>query len=205
MNNDELKVNKNNKNREKYGFNIIKLSANNNSNYTPLNSNYELNNYDYSEAILYERRSFFRLYFIIFISKENIFNLIFFNPPLELKPLRICIFIFSYTLDISLNALFYLSENISDKYNYKGNYRILFSLVNNLAISLVSTIVSSILMILFQSLSESSDKIKNLFEEQETKMKNDKAYLVSNTKKIEINNKIINILKCLKIKIILFF
>jgi len=104
-----------------------------------------------------------------------------------------------------LNALFYLSENISDKYNYKGNYRILFSLVNNLAISLVSTIVSSILMILFQSLSESSDKIKNLFEEQETKMKNDKAYLVSNTKKIEINNKIINILKCLKIKIILFF
>jgi len=203
MNNDELKVNKNNEKREKSGFNIIKLSANNNSNYTPLNSNYELNNYDYSEAILYERRSFFRLYFIIFISKENIFNLIFFNPPLELKPLRICIFIFSYTLDISLNAFFYLSENISDKYNYKGNYRILFSLINNLAISLVSTIVSSILMILFQSLSESSDKIKNLFEEQETKMKNDKTYLVSNTKKIEINNKIINILKCLGVKIIL--
>ena len=73
-------------------YNIIKLKANNSSKYTPLNSNYELDNYEYSEAILHEKSSFCRIFFIYFIRKENILNKIYFNTPLELKPLRICIF-----------------------------------------------------------------------------------------------------------------
>ena len=56
--------------------------------------------------------------FIYLISKDNILNIIYFNPPLELKPLRICIFIFTYGCDLGLNALFYLSDNISYKYHY---------------------------------------------------------------------------------------
>jgi hypothetical protein len=201
MNNEEIK---NDENEVKPGFNIIKLQANNSSKYIPLNSNYELDNYDYSEAIIYDNRNICRLFFIYFISKENILNIIFFNPPLELKPLRIYILIFNYALDFSLNAFFYLSDNISDKYNYKGHHRILFSLVNNLVISLASTLVCDILLMIFQSLTHSSDKIKKIFEEEETKMKDDKNYKVENNKKIEISIKIKKILKCLKVKILLF-
>ena len=187
-----------------HDFNIIKLNADNNSKYIPYNSNYQLDNYEYVEALIYEHRSFWRIFFIYFISKNNIFNLIYVNPPLELKPLRICIVIFNYTLDFSLNAFFYLSDNISDKYHYKGNYRLLFTFVNNIIKSLVSTVVGIIFMILFKLLSQSNDKIKDLFKEEERKMKENKDYKVSKEKKMEINNEINKILKKSKINILLF-
>ena len=130
-----------------------------------MESNYVLNNYDYNEAIINEKRNFCRIFFIFLISKENLLNLIFFNPPLELKPLRIVLFIFNYICDLSLNAIFYLSDNISDIYHYTGAYKLLFTLSNNLIISLSSTIISFNLLFLFQSLTKSSEKIKNLFKE----------------------------------------
>jgi len=169
-----------------------------------LESKYILNNYNYDEAIIYDKRPFFRIYFIYLISKENILNIIFFQHPLELKPIRLCIFMFSFACDFALNAIFYLSKNISDKYHYKGKNRLLFTLINNLTISLVSTIISYILLHFFQSLAQSTDKIENLFREQERLLKENKNYKVNENTKIIIQNEINNIIKCLKIKIIFF-
>ena len=185
-------------------YSLIVINADNTGNHNPLKSNYILNNYDYEEAIKYEQRSFLRLYFIYLLSKDNVLNIIFFNPPLELKPLRLCIFIFSYSCDLALNALFYLSDNISDKYHYTGPYRELFSIINNITISLVSTIVSYILLYFFQSLTQSSDKIENLFKDQESLLKADKKYKVNETTKRKIEDDLNKIIKCLKIKIICF-
>jgi hypothetical protein len=189
----------------KENFSLILINANNINNYYPFESNYILNNYDYNEAIINEKRNFFRIFFIFIISKDDLLNLIFFNPPLELKPLRIIIFIFNYICDLSLNALFYLSDNISDQYRYKGKFRFFYTLINNLTISLSSTIIAFILLFIFQSLTESSQKIKDLFLEQEELLKNNKEYKVSEKKKLEIQKNIEKILKCLKIKIIVFF
>ena len=199
------KENKENKDK-KIGneFPLILINANNIDKYNPLNSNYVLNNYNYKEAIIYEKRTFWRILFIYLIAKENILNLIFFNPPLELKPLRICIFIFTYACDLGLNSLFYLSDNISDKYHYTGVNKLLFTLINNLTISLVSTIVSFMLLIFFQKLSHSSNKIKNLFQEQDNLLKSNKKYKVKEKTKKEIKKDINKIFKCLKIKIIIF-
>jgi len=138
------------------------------------------------------------------ISKENILNLIFFNPPLELKPLRICLFIFTYACDLALNALFYLADNISDKYHYSGTHSLLFSFINNLAVSFVSAMATFILLFLFQNLTHSSNKIEKLFREQDDLLKHDKKYIVKEETKMEIKNKIKNIMNCLKIKIIFF-
>jgi hypothetical protein len=169
-----------------------------------LHSNHKLNIYNYDEAIIYEQRSYLRIFFIYLISKENLLNLIFFNPPLELKPLRFCIFIFNYTCDLALNALFYLSQNISDKYHYSGPNRIFFSLINNLTKSIASTIVGYILLFIFTSLSQSRDTIIKIFRTQDNLLKKDKTYKVDDETKIKISNEIEKILKCLKIKIICF-
>ena len=59
-------------------------------------------------------------------------------------------FLLNISSDIALNAFFYLSDNISEKYHYKGSNQFLFSLTNNLAISGVSAIV---ILILFSKLS----------------------------------------------------
>ena len=185
-------------------FPLILINANNSGKKEILKSNHKLNIYNFEEAIAYEKRSFFRIFFIFLISKDNLLNIIFFNPPLELKPLRICIFIFNYAIDLALNALFYLSKNISDKYHYTGPNRIFFSLINNLTKTLVSTIVGYLLLILFSSLSQSSDSIVQIFRDQEELLKKDKNYKVEDNTIIKIGNDIKKILKCLKIKIICF-
>jgi len=190
-----------NKKANNKSFPLILINADNTGNHHPLKSNYILNNYEYEEAIKYDKRSFFRIYFIYLISKDNVLNIIFFNPPLELKPLRLCIFIFSYSCDLALNALFYLSDNISDKYHYSGSYRELYSLLNNITISLVSTIVSYVLLYFFQSLTQSSDKIEDLFKDQENMLKADKKYQVNEITKRRIEDDLNKIIKCLKIKI----
>ena len=183
---------------------LILINANNETNPVPFKSDYVINNFDYDEAIIYEDRSYCRIFFILLIAKENVLNMIFFNPPLEFKPLRIAILIFSFACDYALNALFYLSDNISDKYHYEGLYRELFCIINNLTISISSTIVSSALLFFFKTLTQSTEKIENLFREQEELLKKDSNYKVNKESIMNIRNNIKDIIKCLKIKVIIF-
>ncbi len=183
---------------------LILINANNIGEHEPLKSNYILNIYDYDEAIIYDDRNIFRLFLIYLISKDNILNIIFIHPPLELKPLRICIFLFSYECDLAFNALFYLTDNISDNYHYTGPKKILFSLINNFIISFISTLISFLLLTFFEHLTQSSNKIENLFREQEEFLKEDKKYKVKNDIKQKIEKRIIRIMKYLQIKIIIF-
>ena len=76
--------------------------------------------------------------------------------------------------------------------------------MNNILISSFSTIIAFILLFIFQSLIKSSEKIKNLFRKQEELLKKDKKYKVNEKTKLEIQKNIDKILKCLKIKIIVF-
>ena len=183
---------------------LILRNANNEINPVPYQSDYIINNFVYDEAIIYEDRSYCRIFFIILISKENVLNMIFFNPPLEFKHIRIAIFIFNFACDYALNALFYLSDNISDRYHYEGIYRELYSLVNNLTISLTSTIVSFVLLFFFNTLTISTSKIEKLFRTQEELLKKDSKYKVNKETILEIRNEIKHIIKCLRIKIIIF-
>ena len=206
---ESKKENDNNNNSIKYikagrEFPLILINANNTEKKEIIESNHKLNIYNYDEAILYEQRTYLRIFFIYLISKDNLLNIIFFNPPLILRPLRICLFIFNYSCDLALNALFYLSDNISDKYHYSGANRLLFSLINNLTKNIVSTLVRFILLFIFQSLSDSSNAIIDIFRTQDDLLKKDKNYKVSDETKIKIKNDLKKIFKCLKIKIICF-
>ena len=205
--NEDVKINKKKKIvpiKRKQGDHLIFINAKNTDNYIPLNSYYNLDNYDYEEAIEYEDRSFGRIFFIYLMSKEGILNTFYYQQPLELKPLRILMFIFSNACDIALNCFFYLSDNISDKYHYEGKSAFLFSLTNNITISLVSSIVGYCLIYFSQSLVQSTDRITMLFREQDCLLKKDKHYQVESRKNMDIIKEIQKILKCLKIKIAIF-
>ena len=60
-------------------YNLIHVNANNNLYNRPLDSKYILDNYKYDSAIKYDDRSFWRIYFICLLSKENILNTFFLN------------------------------------------------------------------------------------------------------------------------------
>ena len=170
----------------------------------PPKSKYILDNYNYNEAIKYDDRDFWRIYFICLLTKENILNTFFFKSPLEPQNLRISLFIFNYSCDFAFNALFYFNQKISDKYHYEGNNLYYFILINNITITLFSTVFNFILVKCLNLLINSKSDIENLFRNEEKLMRKNKKYVVSPNKKKKIFNNIFKEIKYLKIKIIFY-
>jgi len=197
--------NKNDKIDNKSSYYLIQIDANNSlDNEQPPDSNYTLNNYEYETALKYENRSFWRILYIVMLSKDNILNTFILKSPLESQHLRICLLLFSYASDLALNTLFYFSDNISDKYHYTGNHLFWFTLYNNILISIISTLLSLILGSILEIMTDSKDSIEDDFKEEEKKLREDHKYKVSDERKKEILEKIHKILKTLKIKMIIF-
>ena len=185
-------------------YNLIHVNANNVSFNRPLDSKYILDNFDYENAIKYDKRSFWRVLFICLLSKETILNTFFFKSPLELQSIRLCLFLFSNSCDLALNALFYLNDNISDRYHYNGSNLFWYSLLNNLTISITSTLVGFLLIKFLSFLSNSKDDIVDIFRKEEEKMRNDKDFKIDSTIKSNILKQLNIIYRKLKIKIISF-
>ena len=122
-------------------FGIIKVNINESiKEYMPEDSNQTLHNYTFEEAIKYDRRNIFRIFYIYLLSKQIIFHTFLLRSPLELFSLRFTLFIFMLSCDLALNSLFYLNDNISKKYKYvKGLF--LFTFSNNITIILLSTLL----------------------------------------------------------------
>ena len=195
----------NQKNYDVNDYILIQINANNSPNNTPPKSNIFLDNYNYRDAIKYDKRSFCRIFYICILDKENILNIILINSPLELLSLRICLLIFIYSCDFAFNTLFYFNSNISDKYYYNGNNKFFYTIFNNLSISIASSFISLVLLIFFKKLTTSKDSVEELFRKEERKMRKDSNYVVNFIKRKKILMKIYEINKILKIKIIIFF
>ena len=185
-------------------YNLIYIYANNSLKNKPPESKFILDNYIYEEAKKYEKRDFWRIFFIVLLSKVNLLNTFFFKSPLEIQSLRISIFILSYTCDFALNAVFYLNQKISDKYHYDGDSLYIFTLTNNITVSIFSTVTSYLLVKSLNSLTNSKDSIEILFREEEIKMRKNKNYKIDIDKKKKIYASLLKTYKIMKIKIICY-
>ena len=194
---------KNEKSNNIFNFNIININIKNKKRtYKPLDSNKILNNYTFEEAIKYDYRSICLVYYIILLSKQAVFHAFLFNSPLEIFPLRFCLFIFIYSSDLALNAFFYLDDKISEKYYYTKSL-FLFAFSNNITVILLSTLVGFLFMTLFTNLSNLTNEIRNAFRNEEKKLMKNKKYTVTEKRKKEVLTEIDKILKKYKIKIII--
>ena len=211
-----LNQNNNDKNKKKddnikrqYNFKdyciIIKMDANNpKKKKEPYESKYILDNYEYGEALKYEKRTFWRIMYIFLLYKENILNTFVFKSPFLLKTLRVCLFNFYIASIFALNAFFYFNKKISDRYKYEGEISIFYSLINNIVIVVFSSLISYVLVIIFKNLIDAKRVVRNVFRIEENKMKNNKKYSPNNITKDEISLKLKKIFQKLKIKILIF-
>ena len=176
-------------------------------------SRYNLEIYNFENAILYDKRKFWRLYYICLLSQERLLNTFFLKSPLEIKSLRISLFIFNYSCDLALNSFFYNNQKISDKYHYNGNNLRLFVLINNITVSLISAIVSILIIKFLSVLTQSKRRINNIFSEIKNNSNKKESKFKNNINiYIERVYKIFNILKfkivcyiAFEITILLFF
>jgi hypothetical protein len=165
-------------------------------------SKYNLEIYTFENAILYDKRKFWKLYYICLLSQERFLNTFILKSPLEIKTLRISLFIFNYSCDFALNSLFYTNQKISDKYHYNGNKLRLFILVNNITISLFSSLVSILIIKFLNFLTHSKKRINAIFNEIKN-MPNKKELNYKNNNKIYIE-RLYKICHLLKFKIICY-
>ena len=207
---DNIYVNKRNKNKisfEEPGYPgyyyLIRVNGLGGKIKEPPKSNFILSIYDFKEAIKFDTRSFWRIFFMCLLYRQSILHTFFFRSYMEIKSLRIMHFIFGYSLDFALNAFFYSNSKISDRYNYEGDKLYLYSMINNLTISICSTVVSFVLRICCKKLINSNKNIETVFRKEENNIKKSKKG-ISKSKMEEITIKIIGILEILKIKILIF-
>jgi hypothetical protein len=185
-------------------YRLIWINANNSSIKKPPESKYILDNYDYEDAIKYEKRSFWRIYYICILSIDNIINTFIFKDPLENRYIRLSLFIFQTACDFALNSLFYLNINISEKYHYEGDNLYLFLLVNTIVISIFSTLFYYLLGQFLYFLTNSTDSIVNIFRKEEKLLRKNKNYKVSTKQKKIIFKNVLEQFKTLKIKLIFY-
>ena len=123
---------------------------------------------------------------------------------MEPLPIRLSLLKFMLGCDLALNAIFYTDEKISEKYNSVES-ALTFAFTNNLIVILLSTLIGYILFIFLANMNNSTNAIRNLFREEEEKIKKNKNYEVSFQRKREITIEVNRIMKTYKIKIIIFY
>ena len=104
---------------------------------------------------------------------------------------------------MALNAIFYFDDKISEKYKYARSL-FLFAFSNNITVIFLSTIIGFVFWIIFVKLTNCTNDIKEVFSNEERKIKKNKKYVMNRERKIEIINEINNIFKKYQIKVIVF-
>ena len=139
----------------------------------------------YKEAIIYDKRNYTQYYWSI-IKKGNILLFaIIENNDYNSIELKICLFLFSFGLYYTVNALFFNDSTIQKMYK-EGKYDFIYQIPK----IIYSTLISSVINLLMKILSLTESNIISL-----------KKNNTINTLEQDINT----LKKCLVIKFVLFF
>ena len=165
-------------------------------------TNYIINIYSFEEAIKDDYRPLCKIFYIYLLAKQAFFHAFLYRSPLVLFPLRLSLLIFIISSDFGLNAIFYFDDKISEKYREAKNIFV-FALSKNITVILISTLIGFIFLTLFMKLSNSTNDIRNIFQNEEKLLKKNKKYIVTEKRKREIFEEILTILKKYKIKVVI--
>ena len=147
---------------------------------------FELNSLNYGEALKIDKRNYFQYYFSLLKNGHPLFfsfgTFNDYNPHI----IKIFLFFFSFSSDLTINALFFNDDTMHKIYQDRGKYDLLFQIPQ----ILYSTLISKFIDTLIKNLALSQDDMLELKQEK---------------RKTFIKKKYIKILKILRIKIVLFF
>ena len=146
----------------------------------------ELNNLDYENALIYDKRTYFEYYCSLLKRKQLILFTFLPVNDYNLFSIKISLFILSFSLYFTINGFFFTDETMHKIYADKNKSNFLYQIPQILYSSIVSSIINALLKIL--SLSE-----KNIIEIKRQKSLDEAIYKSKNIKRY------------LSIKFIIFF
>ena len=181
--NSDLKFKNNIKSKNNKNIEFSILNDTNNIKLIKYNDN-ELNSLSYENALTIDKRDYINYYFSLLKTKHLILFTFFNNDDYNSKLIKIYLFLFSFSLCLIVNALFFNDSTMHNIYQIDGNY----SFINQLPIIFYSSIISLFIITLIKYLS--------LSEKDIIQLKNENNDIIKKSEKI---------IKCLKIKFTLFF
>ena len=149
-------------------------------------NDYELNSLKYDLVLQYDKRNYWEYYISLIKTKELIVFTFFTNTDYNSRVLKIILFLLSFTLFYTVNALFFNDSTMHQIYEDEGEFNFIYQIPQILYSTIISTVIKVIIS--FLSLTESNlAKIKSL-----------------KTKKLALEE-LNKILKCISKKCIIFF
>ena len=136
-----LKSFSNNYNNKNKKYNNI----NHNKNNTKIYNDVEMNQLDYEEALKIDSRTFFQYYNSLIHIKQIILFTFFRNNDYNLLHIKICLFLFSFSIYFTLNGFFFSDKTMNKIYEDNGQYDILFQIPQIIYSSCLSTIINMLL------------------------------------------------------------
>ena len=147
----------------------------------------ELNSLEYKQAIISDKRTYSQYYFsLLKMGHPVIFSFYCNIRDYNIQIIKIFLFFFFISLDLTVNALFFSDDTMHKIYIDEGDFNFLYQLAQIIYSSLISMIISN--LIKYLSLTES-----NIIDLKKVR------------KKEKINKNVKKLIKSLKIKFILFF
>ena len=159
------KININNKGRKKEINNLETIEEkneekNNREEINLYQTDEDLQDMDYEEAIIYDKRSFLRIYWSFLVDTQIILGTFYTENYLNLFVIKFSFFIFTFQMSFFLNAFFYTDEYISDAYHNDG----VLDFVTGLPKVIYSLIATLITTNLLRMLSNSKSELKKIIK-----------------------------------------
>ena len=124
---------------------------------------FEINSFEFEDALKLDKRSYFQYY--VSLLKYNhplMFSFCSYNDY-NSRIIKIFLFFFSFSSDLTINALFFNDDTMHKIYQDKGKYDLLFQIPQ----ILYSTLISKLIDALIKNLALSQDNIVELKKEKE--------------------------------------
>ena len=147
-------------------------------------NDYEMNNLNYENALNNDKRTYIQYYFSLIKTKELLIFSFILNTDYNLRSLKISLFFLTFALNLTVNATFFNDSTMHKIYQDEGSYNFVYQLPTMIYSLLITVFIKTLLSML--SLTEKS--IVKIKEQKEIDM-----------------NKITKIVKCIKIKFIIYF
>ena len=181
LNNNNIQNNLNNTNifnnsSFKSSENIIKVK------FSDPYDDYDMNDLNYESALEIDKRSFFQLYLSLMKVKQPIYYTFFFKNDYNSFIVKLCLFLFSFSLEYAINALFYNDKTMHKIYEDRGDYNFVYRLPEIIYSFLISFLITKLLSI-FIIPEEKISKIvhgqnSNIGADIDNLFKNSKCFLI---------------------------
>ena len=152
MKNSKIIINIENFKNNIINNNTIKIQKNLTNNNIAVNNSinkyidYEINNLEYHKALQFDKRTYIQYYFSLLKTKHLIIFTFYTKNDYNSRVIKVILFLFSFSLYLTVNALFFSDSTMHKIYEDKGSFDFFYQipkiLCSTIIISLINTIIN---------------------------------------------------------------